>query len=406
MLDDPSDSRLDPLHVLDADFAARPAPTLERLRRTCPVAKVRTPAGAEVWLVTRECDVRASLLDSRIVPAGTPTRPKPGARALQVSLLNYAPADHARLRRLATSCFTPSRVQAHRPVIEAIAQDLAGRLAGERHTDLLADFAYPFAGRTVCELFGVAQADRGRFCASSIVLVAKPPHSGEKRREATRVFEDVIESEVSSRIHQVGNRSGILSSIVTAWRDTREQVSREELLSLCGMLLQAGFETTAQMLCLAMVAILTHPPILDRLRRSPDTAPGMLDELLRWDAPGPFVRRWAQADIEIGGTAIPAGSTVLLSIMAANRDPDDRPDPGSLDPDRAEGGRHLAFGLGPHYCMGAPLARLMLEIALATLLGRHPDMALAVPADDLPWQGTHLNRGLSALPVLISTSSE
>jgi hypothetical protein len=348
-----------------------------------------------------------------------------------VSLLNYAPADHARLRRLVTPAFTPARIQAYRPAIEEIAQDLADRLgagpqAGPAHpralagagaglagarrrADLLGEFAYPFAGRAVCEAFGIGADNRAHLYEGSLALVAKPRRSSQERAHAAGIVNTVVESEVSRHIAVLNSRvdhdtagadgDGVLAAVVRTWRLGRVQASKEELLSVCGMLVLAGLETTAQMLCLALVAILSHPPVLGRLRRSPGTVAGMLDELLRWDAPGPFSRRLAVTDVELGGTVIPAGGRVLLSTMGANRDPGWRADPDVFDPARAGGGRHLAFGLGAHYCLGASLARLKLTIAISALIRRWPDMALAVPVSKLTWAGSYVNRGLTALPV-------
>jgi cytochrome P450 len=236
---------------------------------------------------------------------------------------------------------------------------------------------------------------------SSLVLVTRSRHTVHEVRAAIAAIDAVVESEVGRRVDRGHDGEDILSAIVRAWRARRDEVSREELLSLIGMLLLAGFETTAQMLSLAMVAVLTHPHLLDGLRRDPAAVPDALEELLRWDSPGPFTRRIALEDIELGGVVIPAGSRVMLSLLAANRDPEGRPDPDTLDPERIEGG-HLTFGLGPHYCLGAPLARIELTVALSTLLCRCPDLTLAVPAAELPWEGSHLHRGLSALPVLPS----
>ena len=384
--------------VLGAEFIARPHPILRRLRRTGSVTKVRTPSGAEVWVVTRARDVRAGLADPRLVTAATSTYPEPGAGALQVSLLDYAPADHARLRRLAASCFTPARAQAHRPAIEAIAEDLVTRLATTARADLLTEFAYPLAGRVTATVFGLAGPST---YAAVVMLAAKPRRSPEDRRRAVAAIEAAIEAAVQDRIGHLRNGDDVFSAIVGAWRASADPVTREELLSLCGMLVLAGFETTAQMLCLAVLAVLTRPELARRLRDDPGAVPGAVEELLRWDAPGPFTtRRHATEDIELGGSVIPAGSTVLLSIMAANRDPDAHPAPDVLDLERRE--RHLAFGLGPHFCLGAPLARLSLTVALTTLLRGCPDLALAVPPTRLRWAGSHLNRGLAALPVFPS----
>jgi cytochrome P450 len=252
-----------------------------------------------------------------------------------------------------------------------------------------------------------------------VTLVTMPRRSRRERDEALDAITAVVQSEVGRRIDQ-GDRDrdrggdgdgdrdrdrdgdrDILSTVVHAGQSSRAQVSPEELMSLCGMLLLAGFDTTAQMLCVAVVGILTHPPLLDRLRKDPAAVSDVLEELLRWDSPAPFAtKRTALEDIELADTVIPAGDKVLLSIMAANRDPEGRPNADIVDLDRSQGGHHLAFGLGPHYCLGAPLARLALEVALTTLLRRCPDLALAVPPTTLPWTGTHVSRVLAALPVL------
>ncbi|MEO3813304.1 cytochrome P450 [Sphaerisporangium sp. B11E5] len=377
----------------DKSFPADPYPLLAGYRAECPVTRVLTPSGRPVWIVTRDADVRAAFTDPRLSLQGDQDHSGPRRRALDVSLVNYDPPHHTRIRRLAVPWFTPQRVEAYRPVAEAVAAGLLETLADRPVADLMADFAHPFSFQVMCELFDLDPAVRGDLYTwvASVFPV--------RDREAATAGMDRLDA----FFHELTRRrlaapgDDVLSSILRAW-DPAGGVEEREVVSLGASLLLAAYETTAQVIGMSLRELLTRPADLAALRACPHALPNAVDELLRFHPPGPFATlRFASEDVPAGDAVIPAGARVLLSIAAANRDPERHPDPDLLDLDRAGAAKHMTFGLGPHYCPGAPLARLELGVALAAVLGRLPGITL-VPGP-ARWRGNILNRGLAELLV-------
>ncbi|WP_055482979.1 cytochrome P450 family protein [Sphaerimonospora mesophila] len=383
-----------PRTPFDRAFLADPHPSLARYREECPVAHVVTPAGRPMWMITRDADVRAAFTDPRLA-LGTATPRRPQRRALNVTLVDHDPPHHTRIRRLAAPLLTPRRLEAYRPAIRAIAAELLDRLGGRGEVELLSAFAYPFSFQVICEVLAVPAADRPELYDWIATVFDRT--RGEARATALDRIDAYFQDVVGRGPGEPGD--DVLSSIVAAW-DPGGEVARDEVVSLCAMLLMAGYESTAQMIGMSVAELLRHREILAALRADPALAPRAVEELLRYHTPGPFgTVRTTTEDVRVGGTVIPAGSRVLLSISAANRDParHDRPD--LLDVDRNTAAGHLTFGMGPHYCLGAPLARLELTVALTGIARRFPRMTPVTPLDRLSWQGNHLNRGLAELLV-------
>ncbi|WP_433496848.1 cytochrome P450 family protein [Sphaerimonospora sp. CA-214678] len=380
----------------DRGFLADPHPRLARFREECPVAHVVTPAGRPVWMITRDADVRAAFTDPRLA-LGTVTSRRPPRRALNVTLVDHDPPHHTRIRRLAAPLLTPRRLEAYRPAIRVVAVELLDRLVGRSEVDLLSDFAYPFSFQVICEVLSVPAADRPELYDWISTVFDRT--RGEARAAALDRVDAYFQAVVGRGPGEPGEPGDILSSIVAAW-DPGGEVGRDEVVSLCAMLLMAGYESTAQMIGMSVAELLRHREILAALRADPASAPRAVEELLRYHTPGPFgTMRTTTEDVRFGGTVIPAGSRVLLSISAANRDPDRYDHPDLLDVDRSVAAGHLTFGMGPHYCLGAPLARLELTVALTAIARRFPRMTPVTPLDRLCWQGNHLNRGLAELLV-------
>ncbi|MEY2242117.1 cytochrome P450 [Streptomyces sp. BF23-18] len=387
---------------LGAAFLARPEETLAEIRETCPVARIRTPAGRPAWLLTRAEDVRAGFLDPRLSLSGGHV-PDPGVRrrALDVTLVNYDPPDHTRIRRLATPALTPARMAAHRGRIERAAGDLldaADAARGQGPLELMDAFARPFAFRSLCEVFEVREEERAALYEPVALLADKAGCSVRAVEESVARIDAFVRGEMTRRTADPGD--DVVSRVLAAWRH-QGGATEDEVASLLAMLLLAGFDSTVQAIGMSVVALLGHRDVQDSLRDEPSRIPRAVDELLRWDTPGPFsTKRVALEDVRFGDTVIPAGSGVLLSVAAANHDPRCHADPGTLDPDRDTAGRHLTFGLGPHYCPGSALARLELTVALTVILGRWQRLEPAVPLNELAWGGGYLHRRLAALPVL------
>lgn len=413
-----------PRSPFDAEFAARPYPLLGDFRGRCPVARVYTPAGRSVWMITGAQQVREAFLDPRLaVYPGSPPREKERTgsdrprRAVEITLMNQDAAYHARVRRLASPSLTPRRVERYRPRIEAAATEILDREArggrGEHETDLMESFARPYPFAALCEVFGIPAAERDTLRRWMTVLFDRPGRTKAEVEAAGDGLDDHMRELVRRRRVEPGD--DLVSSIVRAWSagraDGAEGDDESDVVSLCAMLMLAGFDSTVQMTGICVLGLLTQPDVLRRLRDDPASIPRAVDELLRWDTPGPFgTPRIATEELRIAGAVIPAGSTVLLGIAAANHDPDRYADPELIVLDRraapsgagaAPGARHLSFGLGEHYCLGASLAKLELEVALAALIHRFPLMRLAVPASRLAWRGNHTYRRLLSLPVYL-----
>ncbi|MFD0069349.1 cytochrome P450, partial [Streptomyces sp. NPDC127574] len=329
---------------LGAGFLARPEETLAEIRETCPVARIRTPGGRPAWLVTRAEDVRAGFLDPRLSLSGGRV-PDPGVRrrALDVTLVNYDPPDHTRIRRLATPALTPARMAAHRERIEQAAAELldaADAARGRGPVELMDAFARPFAFRSLCEVFEVREGERAALYEPVALLADKTGHSPRAVEESVARIDAFVRGEMARREAAPGE--DVVSRVLAAWHE-QGGASEDEVASLLAML--AGVDSTVQAIGMSLAALLGHPDVQDSLRKEPGRIPRAVDELLRWDTPGPFsTKRVALQDVRFGDTVIPAGSGVLLSVASANHDPRCHADPGTLDPDRRSAGRHQSFG--------------------------------------------------------------
>ncbi len=260
----------------------------------------------------------------------------------------------------------------------------------------MAGLAVPLPVIVICELLGVPQSDRADVQGWSAQLFA----AGEPDviDAASHTVADYMTDLIAAKRR---NPAGSLLDRLISARDEDDHLSEEELVSLAVLLLVAGHETTTSALGNALLALFQHPAELDRLRKNPDAVSAALDELLRFDsAVSTATFRFTTEAVAFGGTDVPADVPVLVALGAANRDPARFPAPDRLDLDR-DAAAHLAFGHGIHRCLGAPLAKAEMEIALRAVLVRFPGIRLAVPTDRLDWRRTRLVRGLTSLPVLV-----
>jgi len=396
----------------DPGFQADPYPTLARLRREAPVLPLRAPNGFPCCYVFRHADVAAALRDPRLstvkIPpelldrfATDPASPLHRlARLMRANLLLLEPPEHTRLRTLVSRAFTPRRVAALRPRIEALAEELADGLAERETPDLLADFAVPLPLRVIAELLGLPAGDLPRLRAWSGVLVTLLDGSlrDASLGECMRVAEELglyLEERAAER--RRSPRDDLLGALVAA-RDERDALDDDELVSTVGLLLAAGHETTANLIGNGVVALLRHPEALEELRARPALLPSAVEELLRFDPPVQLTSRLATEDLEIAGVRIPQGVELELHLASANRDAEVFSDPDALDLGRGDP-RHLSFGHGHHFCLGAALARLEAEVALGALLRRFPELALR--DEPLVWRPGNVLRGLVRLPVAL-----
>jgi len=384
------------------EFHANPYPFYRRLREQDPVHA--SPLGA--WILTRYDDAVMVLRDPRFGREGM-------ADLLEARLgydtdvshtrdmLFRDPPDHTRLRGLVSRAFTPRVVEAMRPHIQDIVDGLLDRLEAGHGTDVIEDLAYPLPVTVICEMLGVPIADQNVFkqwsadIARSLDAAILPADSeviprGREARDALRAY---LRSLIATR--RKSPRADLLSALI-AVEEEGSKLSEGELVSTCALLLIAGHETTVNLIGNGLLALLQHPDQLRALLDNPALIQTAVEELLRYDGPVQRTGRMATADVEIGGKQIPKGSVVVAAIGAANRDPAQFPDPERLDIARRDN-RHIAFGFGIHFCLGAPLARIEGQVAIGTLLRRMPALELVSGIPE--WRESSVLRGLKTLPV-------
>jgi cytochrome P450 len=386
---------------MDPEFVADPYPTYHRLRAEDPVHQ--SPLG--FWVLTRYEDVTATLRDPRFAKepmiAAVAARLGIEPTSIGISMLDRDPPDHTRLRGLASKAFTPRVVERLRPRVQEIVDGLLDRVEGARGMDLIEQFAYPIPVNVICEMLGVPVEDHERFKGWSLDLargldsILLGPESEVARRSA--LARDGLSSYFRALIDErrAAPRADLLSALIAA-EEAGDTLSEPELLATCILLLVAGHETTVNLIGNGTLALLRHPDQMEKLRAHPELIGTAVEELLRYDGPVQRTARTPTEDVTLGGRTIPKGEIVMPFIGAADRDPAQFPDPDRLDVTRTEN-RHIAFGLGIHFCLGAPLARVEGQIAINTLLRRMPKLALAVERPE--YRQSLTLRGLTALPV-------
>jgi cytochrome P450 len=386
---------------------ADPFPFYATLRVTQPVCHVRLPDRQQAWLVTRYADVAACLKDSRLAKdrqnamttqqiAKQPWLPA-FVRPLRRNMLDLDDPDHARLRALVHKAFTPATVERLRERIQVIADQLIDRMISQRPRDLIGAYALPLPLAVIVELLGVPATDRGRFHRWSRAIVRSPtPLNLARAIPSLIAFMTYLRGLV--RRLRADPQEGLLTALVQV-EEAGDRFSEDELLAMAFLLLIAGHETTVKLIASGMLALFEHPDQTERLRADPTLIKPAVEELLRFTNPlETATERYARDDLMIADAVIPRGALVLAVLASANRDESQFPRPDELDLSRQEN-RHVAFGLGQHFCLGAPLARLEGQIAINTLLRRLPNIRLGIAANSVRWRATPTLRGLEALPV-------
>jgi len=388
---------------LGPEYFQDPLAHYAAMRADGPVTLAVLPDGTPAWFVTGYAEVRAALADPRLLkdwrklsqPGRTPAET---INFISTNLLNMDPPDHTRLRRLVLKAFTPRRIAALRPRVEAIASSLLDAMGDSGGTvDLMRAFAFPLPVTVICDLLGVPAADQQRFSAWTHTVVANDA-TGKELREAREAMHAYYTSLLAAKRRAPSD--DLLSALITA-RDNDESLSEPELIAMVYLLLIAGHETTVNLIGNGILALLTHPAELARLRADPSLLPSAVEELLRYTgALNHATERFTAEPVELGGLTIPANKVVICAISGANHDPARFPDPGRLDLSRDATG-HMAFGHGIHYCLGTHLARLEAEVAFSALLSRFPGLSLAVPAAGLRYRPSSFVRALESLPALL-----
>ncbi|MGW0580074.1 cytochrome P450 family protein [Streptomyces sp. NPDC002920] len=395
-------------------FRRDPYPVYARMRAECPV--YRAPQG--LWYVTRHADVEQALGDPRLSndrERMTDALVARDGRMRDLSRLtarlgrvmsNTDPPDHARLRGLVNKAFTARRVEGLRERIQAVVDRLvdaavAALEPGGPPTDLLTAVASPLPHTVVCELFGVPEPDRERV-KEWFRGLGRIHEDIDRAERVVDAFEAYLLDLVERRRAAPGD--DLISALVTA-QARGDRLTDHELLSTCFMLITAGDETTTNLIGNGLLALLRHPDQLALLRAEPALIRAAVDETVRYDSPTQAILRVTAADVTLGGRTIPAGDLVHLLLASAGRDPEHHEHPDRFDLTRPAP-RHLGFGHGPHFCLGAPLARLETELAIGTLVRRLPDLRPAVDPGRLDWRPNPLQRRLTALPVTCTSDDD
>ena len=398
--------RFDPL---DPEQRADPYPVYAALRRDAPVTYV---PGLDLWVVTRYDDVVAVVKDdetfsSRNALRSSPREPLAEVRAVLAEgypempiIVDSDPPLHTRIRRPITKAFTPRRIAELEPRIEAIALELVDGFAGDGEADVVERFAWPLPLRVMGELIGVPAGDlpwlheRSRDWLSLYQATGSVEEQVEAARgtvELQRYFVQALEERARDP------RDDLMGALLAANAEDPEPISVVELAGVPLDLIVAGHVTVTRAIGSSLVLLLEHPDELEALQGDPALVPGAIEELLRLESPAQGLFRETTRDVELGGVVLPRGARLMVHFGAANRDEAVfGPDAEAFDPRREDARKHVAFGKGIHVCIGAPLARLELRLALPLLLERLPNLRRA---DDGPlaYDPIFFARGLASL---------
>jgi cytochrome P450 PksS len=397
----------DPVNIASPGFKANPFPFYARLRAEAPAYRTILPTREPAWLITRYDDVAMLLKDERFVK-DTTNALTPGQAAnqrwfrkvfklLKRNMLNLDPPYHTRLRGL-VKAFSPRLIEQMKGRIETLTNELLDAVQGRGRMDLIRDYALPLPATIIAEMLGVPAEDRHVFHRGSDAIISAASSSWAMLQAMPSAWSLIRYIRKIVRKRRSAPRDDLVSALAQA-EEAGDTLSEDELLAMVFLLLVAGHETTVNLIGNGTLALLEHPDQLDKLRNDPALIKPAMEELLRYTSPVEMAtERYAREDVTVAGVTIPRGEMVYAVIASANRDERHFSDPDTLDLTR-EPNKHLAFGLGPHFCLGAPLARLEGQIAIKTLLRRAPDLRLAAAPDVPRWRRGLLLRGLESLPV-------
>ena len=395
--------------LTDPGFAEIPYPAYGRLRAEAPVMWSEAWG---CWVVSRFDDAQAILKQpnrfSNVDRITTLLAHLPSEQRQRFALIeqHFAsgmvhsdPPDHSRLRKLAAYAFTPRMVAELEPRIQGVVDDLLDAALPAGRIELIADLAYPLPVAVIADLLGVPASDRELFKEWSSTTGAFQA-TGQPDVEVLEVAQASLEAQRAYLRDQLARRrhtptDDLLSAFIAA-EDGGDYLHEDEILSICSTLLSAGHETTTSLIGNGVLALLRHPEQLDLLRAQPELMEGAVEEMLRWDPALQRTWRRIAEDTVFEGHEMQAGQLVVVLLGAANRDPDRYPEPDRFDITRT-GTRHVGWGHGVHFCLGAPLARLETRIAISSLLERAPAMRLAT--DVVRWESQGVFRCLEQLPL-------
>lgn len=395
--------------ITGSDWKADPFPFYAQLRQHKPVLRVRM-GRMEGWLITRYDDVVSVLRDPRFVKdvrkiaAAAELSRRPWVpsflHALEQNMLDQDAPNHTRLRTLVHKAFTPTRIEQLRTHIRSLSEGILHGLKQKPKFDLVADFALPLPLTVICELLGIPEQERSLFQRLSQQALL-PPTTLNMVRLMPAMWRLIRYIRRLLALRKQSPQDDLLTALSHA-EEAGDTLSEDEQVAMVMLLLIAGHETTVNLISLGMLALLDHPEQLAWLRAHPEGMKTAVEELLRYCNPvETATERYAAEAMTIQGQSIRQGELVIASLASANRDETHFPNPEVLDLKR-EPNRHLAFGQGSHFCLGAPLARMEAQIGLGVLIERFAALRLAVPRDKLRWRNTPVVRGLKALPLTLT----
>lgn len=391
------------------EFTKNPYPDYARLRKEAPIHRVLLPDGRALWLVTRYEDVVAALKNPRLVKKGSSVmspeqlekygNPPKSIELFFSNMLSVDPPDHTRLRTLVQKAFTPRRIEQLRPRIQEIANTLLDAVQPQGQMEFINAYAFPLPIIVIAELLGVPTEDREELRKWSNAAIEM--ESTEDRfallAPAMDAFVEYLANMFARRREQP--QDDLITALIEA-EEAGDKLSEDELYAMVILLLIAGHETTVNLIGNGMLALLTNPDQMHLLQEQPELIHTAIEEFLRYDGPvETSTARFASEDVTIGDQTIPRGEQVMMVLGSADRDEQRFADADTLDITRTDN-RHVAFGHGIHFCLGAPLARLEGEIAINTVLRRFPNIRMQETSESLVWRRSLLIRGLQKLPVV------
>jgi cytochrome P450 len=431
-------NRLDPsqlppdierIDLSDPEFREHAFERYEEMRARCPVSRAIITSGEEsdgnrgffdrpLWLVTDYEEGSRALLDramtvemtSVLTPEQLAQMPETPAefQPLRRNILTVDPPEHTRLRKLVQPSFTASAIDTLRPRIQQIVDDLLdaaetvaaerGQSAPDRQMELISQFSYPLPIAVICDMLGIPPEDREQTRRwSEDLLSAQSPERMEEIRRNIGEFIAYLRDLFDRKRAAPGD--DLISQLLHVEVEG-DRLTEDEVLAMVFVLFVAGHITTVNLIANGVFALLTHPEQAAQLRADPGLVPNAVEESLRYYGPAETTTaRFAREEVELGGQVIARGDPLLVVLAAADRDPARFADPQAFDITREDVNRHIAFGKGIHACLGAPLARLEGDVALATLFRRYPDLRLAVPESEITWAPSFL-RSLTGLPLV------
>jgi cytochrome P450 len=427
-IDEPATSQLETLDITSPEAREHAFTRYAELRQQCPVMHaIVTGAGGDadidglperpIWLFTDYEANNRGLLNPAVgvdptavlTPEQLAELPQPPEelKPLRRNILSLDPPEHTRLRRLVQPAFTASTIEKLRPRIQAITDDLldgieeqaaaAGETAPHRHMELISQFSYPLPVTVICEMLGIPEEDREQTQRWSENLL-KPMREEEAEEIGRGIGEFMAYLRELFAQRRAEPQDDLITDLLQAEVEG-DRLTEDEVLAMVFILFVAGHITTVNLIANGIFALLTNPVQMAELRANPDLIENAVEEILRYYGPAETsTLRFAAQDFEIEGQAIERGAPLLFLLASANHDPERFVDPETFNISRADANRHIAFGKGIHACLGAPLARLEGQVAIASIVQRYPDLQLAVPASEITWDRSFL-RNLTSLPL-------